>query len=1080
MTRIVPAFGANAMKVLCKRYLRPVTSQLAADARGPDGICSYCGKSHETPEEMLDRCSFGNDDYYNLLASLDFLPNSPTLFNAGTGQGTFSACFKLDVEDSLESIQRVDTKAAFVQKWGGGVGYALSEIRPKGRPIKTTHGKACGPIAVLRKYQATAQMITQGGKREGAQMAILHCDHDDVREFIHCKDLPPECACAQCSIRASCEYDRTKALNTFNLSVACTDEFMAKVERGTCATNKKDAAAYQLFNEIVDSAWRRGDPGLFFIDTAERANPTPWLGKITGTNPCGEVPMLNNEACLAGDTLVLVNDSIRRIGDSLAFPTPAKRFFTTSYSNHETVGLAERILRGTKFVVKVTFRTGVSIKVTRDHRFIGIEGSEVEAGLLLPGDRVRRIRTNPMVTSIVNESWSPRSLDADAFLFGWIHGDGWYTANSVGISFNGKDGDFGARDVLLPEYHRLFGRRKPLRDNNDSYQEQTSNKDSLCLCASLGFTPARACDRSLPGWFYRASLREQLFFLRGLFSADASVRGKARSQVAFYSNSCTMIEGVQQALSALGIWSRRNISRFSSSDREDQIQLVISKASAVRFMNTIGFFQDSKSVKFNLLTKHYHDDDYEEVRSVEPCGMEEVYDLAVAGTHVFFANGVLVHNCNLGSINLTHMIDDGSFNFRKLVKTARLATRYLDTVLDNNQFPDPDITAAAELTRKLGLGVMGWADGLAMLGIHYDSDEAVKLAGEVMSIIQNASHEESQSLAEKKGVCDCFNVVEENSDREPGSRRRNATTTCIAPSGTISVLAGVSAGIEPHFSLDGVRAMGDGTRLNASVNTEVRNFKPHTTHEIHWSWHIKHQAAFQKYTDLAVSKTINMPESATHEDILSAYVAAWKSGCKGITVYRNNSRAQQIVVDRGQESHLHTGHVSTSVPPASVAAAAPPTNGRRKVPNDSVSIRHKFRVGGLEAYLHIGLYPDGTPGEMFITGNKQGSTVNGLLDAVAILTSLSLQYGVPLRSLADKMKGTRFEPAGLTESKEIPIATSVIDYMFRFLEKKFLSPDGGPAAPASTGMLCPDCGAMAIFEEGCLRCAAGCGWSRCG
>lgn len=252
---IEPKFSPNAIIVLEKRYLLP----------------------GETPRDMLWRVADGNEEYYEMMANLDFLPNSPTLFNAGTGKGTLSACFKFDVPDSLEGIMDVARKAALVQKWGGGVGYALSEIRAKGTMVAGTGRQACGPVAVMRHiYHPLATIFQQGGKRPGAQMGILHCDHPDIREFIHCKDENPD------------------DLSTFNISVALTDKFME------IALGDPGSSQGALWDEICESAWKTGDPGCYFIDAAERGNPTPHLGKLTGTNPCGEVPLLDNEACNLG------------------------------------------------------------------------------------------------------------------------------------------------------------------------------------------------------------------------------------------------------------------------------------------------------------------------------------------------------------------------------------------------------------------------------------------------------------------------------------------------------------------------------------------------------------------------------------------------------------------------------------------------------------------------------------------------------------------------------------------------------------------------------------------------------------
>lgn len=675
ITRITPIFSENSMKVLCKRYLLPKTNKDA---------CKHCGGFHETPEEMFERAAFGNEDYYNLLASLDFLPNSPTLFNAGTNQGTFSGCFKFDVEDSMIGIMDVARKAALVQKWGGGVGYCMSAIRPYGSLVKTTHGKACGPIAVLKLYHAVSEMITQGGKREGAQMAILDCYHKDIRDFIHCKD-------------------DVESLSTFNLSVACTDDFMKNVSIGNSEEGR-------LFDEIVRSAWKTGDPGLYFIDAAERDNLTPWLGRLTGTNPCGEVPLLDNEPC------------------------------------------------------------------------------------------------------------------------------------------------------------------------------------------------------------------------------------------------------------------------------------------------------------------------------------------------------------NLGSINLSHLIRDGKFDFERLKEITRLATRYLDEVLDNNTFPDEAITKAASLTRKLGLGVMGWADTLALLHIPYDNQEAVDLGSEVMKTVQDTAHKESRKLGTEKGFCPAF-----SGHGSINTWERNASVTCIAPTGTISILAGCSSGIEPHYTLQGSRVMGDGALLEEKLQVKT-DFIPKIAHQIPWEWHIKHQAAFQKYTDLAVSKTINMPESVMVEDIRKAFTYAWESRCKGITLYRDKSRSYQVIENRPLETY----------PTDTIASKSKP---RRKLPKDRMSQTHKFDIGDLEGYLHIGMYEDGTPGELFITASKQGSTISGLLDGLAIVTSIALQYGVPMEALASKLIGTRFEPSGLTGDSRIPMTSSLLDYIFRYIKLKFLN--NKPLLLEASGMVCPDCQARAILEEGCLKCSKNCGWSKC-
>ncbi len=701
-------FSDNAMKVLCNRYLRKAVKPSDMNAESPEvdaynlcartHTCGKCGQVHETPEEMIERCSFGSQEFYDLLASRDFLPNSPTLFNAGTGQGTFSGCFYFVVDDTMDSILEVARKAALVLKWGGGTGFYLGNIRSKGASVASTHGRACGPVAVLEYLHAGALMITQGGKRQAAQMAILPNSHPDILGFIHCKDGGAN-------------------LSTFNISVSCTDEFMAK-------SQDSGSPEAKLFEQIVESAWKTGDPGLYFIDHAEKANPTPWLGKLLGTNACGEVPLLDSEAC------------------------------------------------------------------------------------------------------------------------------------------------------------------------------------------------------------------------------------------------------------------------------------------------------------------------------------------------------------NLGSINLGHAVLSGSqpsIDWSKLEKTTRLVVRYLDTVLDNNHFPDTSITEAVNRTRKIGMGVMGWADMLSLLRIHYDTEEAVKLADNVMQHITDWGHNESEKLATEKGLCPAFKEALDAMPNATASRnrisRRNATVTCIAPAGSICTIADCSSGIEPYFVLKGDRKMGDGTMITESVRVDVGNFVPHTTLQIDGMWQLRHQAAFQEHTDLAVSKTVNLLNSATREQIKEIYYQAWRLGCKGITVYRDGSRKVQVVTAPGSKAvDAYATDVKFGVQ-------------RRKMSKDAMAVRHSFSVGGMEGYLHIGLLPDGSPGELFITGANQGSTVSGLLASLSILTSMALQYGVPLETLVAKLQHVRFEPSGVTVNPDIPISPSVVAYIYRYLGLKFLN--GKHVEQLQTGMLCAECGAPAIAEEGCLKCTS-CGWTRCG
>lgn len=587
----------NALKVLEKRYLK----------RDKNGNCI------ETPQDMFRRVAdtiasgdleFGktskdvqnlSDRFYNAITHRYFMPNSPTLMNAGRDLGQLAACFVLPIDDSLESIFETIKNTALIHQSGGGTGFSFSRLRPKNSVVRSTMGVSSGPVSFMEVFNAATEAVKQGGTRRGANMGILRVDHPDIIEFINCKS------------------DNNK-LNNFNISVAITDKFMEAYLNGKDydlinpqnneAVGRMDAGA--VFDLIIDSAWKNGEPGIVFIDKMNKDNPTPQIGKIESTNPCGEVPLLPYEAC------------------------------------------------------------------------------------------------------------------------------------------------------------------------------------------------------------------------------------------------------------------------------------------------------------------------------------------------------------NLGSINLGLMVkeQDGEFvvDWDLLENTVRTAMRFLDNVIVVNNYPLPQISEMVQNNRKIGLGVMGWADMLMQMGIAYNSEEGTSLATDVMSFIDYVSKTESVELAKERG---CFNnfkgsVYEDSNyfskkftgktshkvndkmwaqlDKDVQKYRlRNATTTCIAPTGTISMIAGASGGIEPLFGLVFSRLIMDGTEL-LEVNPVFEKYmKTHglytenlmnkiakcgsvahieelpdevkrifvTAHDISPYWHVKMQAAFQQFTDNAVSKTVNFIESATREDIKKTYILAYKNNLKGITVYRNNSRQFQ-------------------------------------------------------------------------------------------------------------------------------------------------------------------------------------------
>ena len=549
--------SSSALEILKARYLRPNET--------PEDMFRRVAKAVSLAELYYSSPSIAEEweeKFYKVMVNLEFLPNSPTLMNAGTELGQLAACFVLPVEDSIEGIFDTVSLMAKIQKTGGGTGFSFSSLRPKGDKVKSTNGVASGPVSFMRVFDCVTDSIKQGGKRRGANMGVLSVYHLDIEEFITCK------------------RDKSSFLN-FNISVACSDEFFEKVERDESLDliNPRDGKVWRkvkakdLLRLIAESAWDCGDPGILYIDEINRHNPTPSLGRIEATNPCGEVP-------------------------------------------------------------------------------------------------------------------------------------------------------------LLP---------------------------------------------------------------------------------------------------------------------------------------------------------------YEE--------------------------------CNLGSINLSRVVKDGKVDWEKLSYLVEVGIRFLDNVIDVNVYPDLRIEKMAKGNRKIGLGIMGWAEFLIRLGIPYDSERALLMAEKVMSFINKKAFETSVKLARERGS---FPNVDKSIYR--GKPIRNATRTSIAPTGTISMIAGTTPSIEPLFAvayekkvLDNKkvvyveplfmeyaknlseaeieRILEEGTVKNIdNLPEEVRRIFV-TALEIPPEWHIKMQATFQKYVDNAVSKTINLPEDITVEEIEKIFIMGFKEKLKGITVFRQGSK--QGVIEFG-------------------------------------------------------------------------------------------------------------------------------------------------------------------------------------
>jgi ribonucleoside-diphosphate reductase alpha chain len=740
----------NAKTVLEKRYLKKDDNGAVIEA--PEDLFFRVAENIASAEKAFNaeaNTDLWTEKFYNMMVDLDFLPNSPTLMNAGRELQQLSACFVLPVGDSMEEIFTSVKNTALIHKSGGGTGFSFSHIRPKNDRVKSTKGISSGPLSFMRVFDIATETVKQGGTRRGANMGILNCSHPEIMDFIEMKE-------------------KDGIMSNFNISVAITDEFMDALKRDDDYSLKNPRTgevvgklkASTVFKRIVELSWKNGEPGIVYIDKINAQNPTPHIGRIESTNPCGEQPLLPYESC------------------------------------------------------------------------------------------------------------------------------------------------------------------------------------------------------------------------------------------------------------------------------------------------------------------------------------------------------------NLGSINLARMISDNNgkkeVNYFKLGNTVRTAVRFLDNVIEVNRYPLPEIEKMTKGNRKIGLGVMGFADMLVEFGIPYNSHQAVQLAEEVMKFIQEESRKVSAFLARERGVFPNF----EGSihDHEGGLRLRNATVTTIAPTGTISMIAGCSSGIEPLFAIVYEKNVLDGKRLlevhpafkkiaqdegfysdefmkmvadTGSLNKvygiarRIRDIFV-TSHDIEPRWHILIQAAFQKHTDNAVSKTVNFKHDATVNDVEEVFRYAYDLNCKGVTVYRDGSRKNQVIT------------AGTSGSTSAKGETAPPPGTGTLHPRPRPAVTHgrtyKTKTGCGTLYVNINSDAYGFC-EVFTQMGKSGGCAASNAEAVSRLISLALRAGIDPNVVVEQLRGIRCPIPTWHEGEMI---LSCADAIGRVLEKAIAQVHGASANPqiTFTGLdmgycpQCPECGGIMETEGGCAVCKS-CGFSKC-
>jgi len=1113
----------NSLKVLEKRYLRK--DEMGKVAEGPKELFTRVAMNIAQAEKIYNKRAdivARAKEFYDIMTHFEFLPNSPTLMNAGRELQQLSACFVLPIDDSMDSIFTTLKHTAMIHKSGGGTGFSFSRLRPRDDIVKSTKGISSGPISFMSVFDQATEAIKQGGTRRGANMGILRADHPNIEDFITCKQ-------------------NTSRLTNFNISVALTDKFMHALlnneDYNIVNPRKKEVvdrkSARKVFDMIIHEAWTTGEPGVIFIDEINRHNPTPNIGDIESTNPC-----------IAGETLIFTDEGLLR-ADALRLDATRDAIGVTAdprISPDKTTLTATNIFwTGKKKLFRLTTREGYSIRLTENHKVM-TERGWVPAGKLVSGDKIHILGRKGM--------FNGKGDTETGKILGWVVGDGTIKKDRVVLSFFGEE-----KRTLAPVFSDMVYRKvKGLQKIDREYTVSVINikgRDEARVQSKRLLEIVNEYDllenkHQIPDKVLSASEEFQRGFLQALFTADGSVQGgppRKGINVRLAQNNLELLQRVQLMLLNFGIVSRIYMNRRKAHSKlmpdgkggsrmykcAAQHELVIYKANVHVFVKKIGFLTARKNKEFEKRYATYTRGFLQERFLVEFKRLveekeENVYDLHEPQTHSFVANGFVIANCgeqpllpyescNLGSINLAKMVTVGDnepeVDWQHLRHVVRTSVRFLDNVIDMNKYPLEEIAKMTKGNRKIGLGVMGFADMLVQLNIPYNSDQALKLAEEVMRYIQDEGRNMSVELADERGE---FPNFKGSIYDIPGGRKlRNATVTTVAPTGTISIIAGCSSGIEPLFALVFKRNVMEGTKMlevnhffedaarkegfysdglvekvleHGSIQTmgeipeNVRQVFV-TAHDITPEWHIRMEAAFQGGTDNAVSKTINFPNSATEKEVEEAYILAYKLGCKGVTVYRDGCRENQPMSTGGAKGMVMTAGPGVRLKP-------------RPRPASMKGSTIRMMTGCGKLYVTIN---EDTQGlfEVFSQMGKSGGCAMSQSEAISRLISLSLRSGVDVEAILKQIRGIRcpspfLAKGGMVLSCPDAIAKAVELY----LEGKKEHPpvaeeaitlkdfeDKEPTALENVVGVCPDCGNAVGYEEGCMICRF-CGWSKCG
>lgn len=938
-------------------------------------------------ERYFDKYEKSINDFFNLMVEKKFMPNTPAIANFGNKLGMGSACFVLGIEDSMESIMETLKNTAIIHKSGGGTGFNFTNIRPEGDYVSSTSGVASGPLSFMKLFDTMTEVVKQGGIRRGANMGILNSNHPDIEKFITSKDGNKGLRNFNISVLIMPEfweclgegkpYPLVNPRNGEIVRVVDPKALFDKIVYQAWESAEPGVIFYDTVNKYNPFFEHLGpivttnpcvsadtlvstESGLERIDSIKsneifvdaRAVENNNYPLVTLQNGVQKVKMLRNIKTGYKETLRLETNS----GYEL-IATPDHKVLTEN---------------GWKQLSELTDEDKILIQ-SGAGSFNKNSKLPFEVNNTIIGENGRKYMLN------LPTEWSKEL----GLVLGWITGDGWLNKkfNQIGLVFSKQDKD--AKEVIKPIFESYCNREvSELKYKNSCIQIRSSSKHVVDFFSKLGI---KSIDKEVPELIFTATEEAVVGFLQGLFSSDGTIGmgSESRNYARLNSSSLKLLKQVQVLLLNLGI--RSSIyNRFTKPKKFTYVgkdgkeveyktsginyELNISKENLQRFFDRVGFIQKRHNQRISEIEKFEFYKEYfvDKVRLIENAGKREVWDITEPITHSFIANGIVVHNCgevllypnepcNLGSINVWAFTkEDGSgnvyYDWNGLKEAVHKCTRFLDNVIDINKFPLKAIEEMSLSTRKIGLGVMGLGDLLYELRLAYNTEEGRKFMEKLMQFIAYNSKIESIELAHTRGNLPFFDKSFYKEGRLPflgfelegewdfdwkkvseDVKRfgiRNGYTTIIAPTGSISMIAGCSSGMEPVYSLAFEKNVKVGSfyYVDPAFEKALKKEEMHndeimqkicdnkgsaqgledfpaklqkvfvTALDITPEDHIRALASFQKWVDSSISKTNNFPADATIEHMKDSYMLAYKLGCKDVTVFRDSSIKDQVLV----------------------------------------------------------------------------------------------------------------------------------------------------------------------------------------